>query len=294
MLPNLIILGPPKSGTTALYHILSQHEEVFMSTLKEPRFFMFDGVVLDKKDPINNNSITNIKDYESLFSGSDQYKIRGEASPGYFASRVAAQNIKKYIPNAKLVIIVRNPIERAFSHFTFSRMKGFEIEKDLINALELERKGIFSGDYQRNYLQHGEYYSNLITYYQYFEKDQIKIIWYDDFINNQNSTINELLMFLGVSPNFKINRTVRRNVSGVPKLKFINKFLNGGARLKKVLSFFLNDRMKNRIRIYIEERNLKKVRITEEEKAYLQAYYQKDLSEFSKLMNKNLDHWIYG
>ena len=122
--PNFFILGAAKSGTTALQQYLVQHPDIFMSEPKEPHFFAFPGMRLEFMGPgddetINRNAITDRNEYYKLFEKSGKARMRGEASVSYLYYSQTAKNIKKAHPEARLLMVLRNPARRAFSAFSF-------------------------------------------------------------------------------------------------------------------------------------------------------------------------------
>ena len=117
-LPNFLIIGAAKGGTTSLYHYLNQHPQVYMSPMKEPRFFALENEKLNFQNPdkaINKTSVTSLSEYYKLFDGVTNETAIGEASPLYMYSTKAVERIAHYVPTAKLIAILRNPVDRAYS-----------------------------------------------------------------------------------------------------------------------------------------------------------------------------------
>jgi hypothetical protein len=169
-LPNLFIVGTGRAGTTSLYNYLKQHPEVFMSPIKEPQYFLrkdiyefHDGIDIEK-------IISDFGEYVSLFKGGEHKKIRGEASALYLYSKSATHEIYELIPDAKIIISLRNPIERALSYFRMNIGQGIIVAKSFCEAI---RKRPF-------YLWSSLYYEHVKRYLETFPKQNIKIIIYDD------------------------------------------------------------------------------------------------------------------
>ena len=120
-LPNFIIIGAEKAGTTALWQFLRQHPQVYMSAVKEPQFFGYEGreVSFQGPGPVVKEAlpICDLEEYKSLFKGTESYKAVGEASPSYLYNSQAPERIRHYVPQAKLIAILRNPVDRAYSRF---------------------------------------------------------------------------------------------------------------------------------------------------------------------------------
>ncbi len=123
-MPNFLIVGAMKCGTTALYYYLEQHPQIFMSPVKEPNFFCFEG----REGLDSGNSITDIAAYRGLFRGVSSERAIGEASHCYLYEPRAVERIKHYTPDARLIAILRSPIERAYSHFLHAVRNGTECQ----------------------------------------------------------------------------------------------------------------------------------------------------------------------
>src|SRR3989304_4316577 len=146
--PNLFIVGAPKAGTTALHYFLKQHPDIFMSQMKELRFFSKDVQEHDeelyqkstKRFPsLYTNRFFKLRseqDYLRHFKGRTTEKIAGESSPGYFHSKVAAKEIHKFNPDAKIIMIIREPIDRVYSQHSQRLWLGSETIEDFEKALK--------------------------------------------------------------------------------------------------------------------------------------------------------------
>jgi hypothetical protein len=193
MLPNFLIIGSQKAGTTTLFHILKQHPEVYMSKKKEINFFFHEGLF--------NKGIMY---YETFFQNLPLDKqIVGEASPGYLCHPESPIRIHKFLPNVKLLITVRNPIERAYSQYWDNRRRLSEsltfhetIDKYLDDSYEPGKIGYFS---------RGVYIKYINTYLEYFTHEQIKVMLFEDLITDPSGFYREIFRFLNVKPDFRID-----------------------------------------------------------------------------------------
>ena len=187
-MPNFIIIGAAKSGTTALYKYLQQHPDIFMSEVKEPRFFAFEGETLAFKGPhdhgtrFNAETITDLATYQALFDGVKTESAIGEASPAYLSSaEKASARIHHHVPQAKLIAILRQPAERAYSGFMHTVRNGWEKNLQFDQVLKQEPQRI-----QENWgalWQHqtlGFYSEQLSHYYKRFSKEQMRVYLHDD------------------------------------------------------------------------------------------------------------------
>ena len=181
-MPNFIIIGSGKCGTTSLYHYLNQHPDIFMSPMKETNFFSFEEKQLDFRGigdyELTSSSVTKLKDYEDLFKSVTNEHAIGEASPVYIYDENTPTRIKNYIPNAKIIAILRDPSDRAFSNYMSRFAKGFEPITDFSTALAMEDKRKKDNwSFMFHYRSQGFYYSMLKRYYDLFDADQIKILF---------------------------------------------------------------------------------------------------------------------
>ncbi|MDA9981895.1 sulfotransferase [Gammaproteobacteria bacterium] len=180
-MPNFIIIGGVKSGTTALYHYLAEHSQVYMSPIKEPNFFLFERTHpmqhLAMRDHYEAkffelalvNSATSWEAYQALFNGVMKEKAVGEASAGYLHAKQVPERIFRYTPNVKLIAILRAPVERAFSHFLFFIRLGVEPTYDFSKAIRTQNCRT------ERYIEVGQYYRALKRYFSLFDKSRIKI-----------------------------------------------------------------------------------------------------------------------
>jgi len=234
--PNFFIVGAARSGTSALYHYLKQHPDIFMSEIKEPQYFCTDfhresDKFFKKKVrfPIRAN-----RHYLKLFKNVSNEKFLGEASPQYLYSKEAAKNIYHFNPSAKIIISLRNPVEVLFSlHAQLLVYSGEDI-LEFKKALDIEperRKGRYmpkgllwpSSLY---YLDWVKYCEQVKRFYDNFSKDQVKIIVFEDFKKDNIKVYKDILTFLTVDDSFKPALSFY-NSQSIPRLLFINKLLVG-------------------------------------------------------------------
>jgi len=162
-MPNFLIIGAPKSGTTSIYQYLAEHPEVFMSPVKEPHFFAFEGQTLSFRGPGDDREfgryVTTIEEYQNLFQNVSDEKAIGEATPSYLSIQSAPGCIQKYVPGVKMIAILRNPVDRAFSNFVFMVQLGYEPLTEFQSALEQEESRISAGwSHRFHYKRRGFYY----------------------------------------------------------------------------------------------------------------------------------------
>jgi len=285
-LPNLFIVGVPRSGTTSLYEYLKRHPEVFMSPCKEPHYFARKDIYefLDEISPPK--IISDFKEYISLFKGGKGKKIRGEASAIYFFSKSATREIYELIPDAKIIISLRNPIERALSHFKLDILHGIIIARSFCEAI---RK-------RSLYLWMGLYYEHVKRYLETFPKQNVKIIIYDDLKNDTSSVMKDICRFLEIDENyvFNIDLSKKYNVSLIPKNLYLHML---ATRARKILKEVVHPNLYSRIReIY------KMFFLSEDPNSFdfdvskcidfLVDYFKEDVKKLSDLLGRDLSFWL--
>ena len=223
--PNLFIVGKAKSGTTALHAMLDQHPEIFMSPFKEPNHFNREHIDEAKRRDGGYRGLPykDLDRYLELFDGADKQKIIGEASPAYMDSRLAASEIAKFNPDAKILIILREPVSFVRSLHSQMLRSGNETEKDLDKALRLEgarKRGENIPKFTSNpanlfYAERANYCEQVGRYLDAFDPSQVKVIIFEDFREDNRAVLKTILEFLGVDAEFSfdpINLNVREDV----------------------------------------------------------------------------------
>lgn len=295
---NLFIVGAVKSGTTSLYHYLKQHNSVFFPLVKEPNYYSDinseEKHVYQKPKPnkfYHNKIINNKEDYFSLYKGSEDYTIVGDASPSYLWDTNSAARIKKDFPNAKIIIILRNPAQRAFSHYLMNLRSGLEKEEDFLTALLRDEKNkhqIWGDNKSMLYTSLGMYSSQVQSYYDHFEKKDIKVLIYEDFYENVESGISKLFEFLEIPDiqSHTLNLDGSYNVYKSPKNKLAKFFISNKKRLNLVRKF-----TPSRIKDLILFKDSSKPKIDERANVYLSELFKEDIENLEKKLGRNLNAW---
>lgn len=217
-MPNFLIIGVQKSGTTSLHNYLNQHPQVYMSPVKEPHFFLGEKLQKWQYYPgqrlrIWHNRVTTIEAYRNLFKGVTNQKAIGESSVWYLYTGAAIQ-IKKQIPRVKLIAVLRNPVDRCFSDFKQGLTLGYETMTDFSRALGRDQ------DHLRNntgmtfhYVPQGFYAKQIKNYLDIFDRTQIKFYLYEDMRLNTEAMLRDIFRFLEVDDAFRPNLDNKENVS---------------------------------------------------------------------------------
>ena len=196
--PNFFIVGAAKAGTTSLHAYLNSHPQVFMSAVKEPHYFADFEVSpeLDNFLPV----IRSRREYHDLFRNSDGYIAVGEASPSYLCDPRAAERIKSAIPTAKIIISLRNPVDRAYSHYLMEFNRGTET-LPFEEALDFDLHRRESGwGKSAQYTELGLYANQVRSFLNEFGRDQVLIILFEDLVHDTKGTMQQVARFLGIDP----------------------------------------------------------------------------------------------
>ena len=292
--PNFIIIGAMKSATTSLYTYLKQHPEIFMASKKEPKFFNnFNTKSTSELQGKGFKKIKTLEQYLALFQKVSNEIAIGEASPSYIFDRNCHSLIKKTLPKAKIIAIIRQPVERAYSNFLHAKRGEQEEEIDFEKAFTEGENMLYAGNKKHFYLEKGFYYTQLKRYFDVFPKEQIKIILFEDMIKNPGEVTQEVFKFLGVDSSFIPNTSKKANVSGVPKgylgwsvMKLRKNNLIPDIEFGKILPKFLVDLIIKTI--YSKPKKMNKELV----KKLTRKYYLEDIKKLEKLINQDLSTWI--
>ena len=230
-IPEFLIVGHPKCGTTALYEMLKAHPEVYMPEHKEPWFFAEE--LHENAPPRPTGTPRNLKEYSDWFAGAGQGQKVGEASPFYLWSKSAAANIATAIPDAKIVAILREPASFLFSLHLQLLELYIEVETDFTRAMELEserRNGSLPGRY--TYFPQMLFYSDFIDYtaqvkrfHDHFPREQVKVVIYDDFRTDNEAVVRDVRRFIGVDDSLPVT-PVQANPTVAPRSQRLNELVH--------------------------------------------------------------------
>jgi hypothetical protein len=275
-LPNFLVIGAAKAGTTTLYEHLRAHPEIFMPVPKELRFFAYSGEGDDYTFPVKT-----LQHYESFFASVSDEKAIGEAAPRYLRSGYAPHRIKEIIPHVRLIASLRNPIDRSFSSYMMTlRNKGVHSGTPYVEALE------GSEDLRRGYYKHVKRYIDL------FGRDQIRIILFDELVAEPLRTVQSLYAFLGVQPDFRPDVPRVSNPGGLPRWKSLHALL-ANKHVRRFSKALLPEALVDHGRA-IRNSNLQKRRMSEQERELALGVFRDDILSTQDLIGRDLSAWLSG
>ena len=337
MWPNFLIIGVQKSGTTSLYHYLNQHPQIYLSPMKEPHFFLAETLKKWQYYPgqsvrLWHNRVTSIEKYKKLFNSVDHQKAIGEASVWYLYRSQAAAKIKHYLPEVKMIAILRDPVSRCFSDFKQGLTAGYETRADFHEAVLADQERFQSDPGTTfHYVPQGFYYQQLKRYLDVFDRPQIKVYLYEDLKENPKWMLRDIFRFLEVDLEFVPDMSEKKNVSPVsyemlaPKhdfwrlllgreiiipehLSFQRKLQRSKAHLTNFSSY--NKLMRGVLRSFWSSRSRQKIIAQIMKKAGLMKshpikpllephvrqelieVYREDIIKLSELLQRDLSKWL--
>ncbi len=297
-MPNFLIVGAAKAGTTSLYHYLGQHPDVYMSPVKEPNFFALEGERPNFRAPgaeerINRWSVTDPEEYRKLYEGTNGESALGEASPVYLYSEKAVRRIKHHVPEARLIVILRNPAERAYSGFLHLMLNGRETVKDFGEALALEEERKRENwDWIWHYKSMGFYHEQLSRYHDAFGREQIKVYLYEDLEGDPAGVVRDAYEFLGIDASFVPRPPARYNATGIPRSRRLNDLLRRDNPLKSALKPLVPKKFRRKLLMNMQNRILVKPPFPERERRQLMEGYREDVSKLQGLIGRDLSGWL--
>src|SRR5687768_1623442 len=283
---NFMMIGVAKAGTTSFFRYLDEHPQIFMCEIKATNYFGYedarDWKWADEGDAplLQNFPVRTLEAYEAVFDKATNESAIGEVSPQYFRCPTAARRIHEYVPNAKLVLSLRNPAERAFSGFMMRTRRG-EPVRGFYEELTL----------QSSHVKEGFYYKRLKRYLDLFPKDQLKVYIFEEFKKDPAQTVVDLYGFLGVDTSFLPDTSVRHNPGAIPKVRLLNRLFYNTTLInmaKSVVPEGLHLKLKQ-----IQQLNQSSApKLPADLRSKLLNFYREDIFKLEGLLNRDLSIWL--
>ncbi len=286
MLPNFFIVGAPKAGTTSLYHYLESHPDIYMSPIKEPNYFSYEEIIRQNLF-YKETKVGNTEDYESLFNNVTTEKAVGEASVSYLFYESVPAKIKKLVPKARIIIMLRNPVERAFSHFAMDKRLGY-VTMPFETIFENKSSAELSRLYYQQYIELGNYYPQIKRYVETFPPEQVKIFLLEDMKANTALFVKQLYKFLGVDENFIPDVSKKHNSNVAPRGKLMGKLYRKTTlrhRLRNLLPLPTVNFVK-RVLFSTQLETPSRPTVLK-----LKAYYKNDVKQLEQFLQRDLRAW---
>ena len=300
ILPNFLVVGATKSGSSSLYHYLKQHPDIYLPEIKEPLFFINEIIEgLNNNDiAIKNENLINhlpktIDDYILLFKKSKYFhKAIGECSASYlYYHKSSIPNIKKTLGDCKIIILLRHPVDKAFSQYKHLRRLGAEVNS-FNKALKLEEKRIrenFSALY--HYRNQGLYSNQVKAFYDNF--NNVKVILTDDLQNSPKIVMNEIFSFLKVDSKINLDLSKKYNVTKfIPRNFYIHKLIYRSSLFSLIRRSSAFDLIRPKLKQKYYKINSDKIpQLTSSDRSYLLNTFNNDIKKLQELIKRDLTEW---
>ncbi len=287
MLPNFLIVGAPKAGTTSLYHYLSEHPQVFMSEPKEVNYFSKCEMAAQGLY-YNAFKTKNLTEYKKLFVDASDEKAVGEGSVSYLFYPETPTKIKETLPNVKIIILLRSPVDRGYSHYLMDfRMGLTNLFYEEIVYKTSKHKNL--NLYYQQFVELGLYYEQVKRYLDIFGKEQVKIYLQEDLRIESEKIILDLYNFLDIDSSFMVDTTQEHNAFSMPKNKLIHK-LYASHTIRFITKTIFSNTVKEKVKNLFFERK-KKPKLNQKLRADLTKIYKEDIQKLEKLIDRDLSVW---
>jgi hypothetical protein len=241
---DFFILGAQKCGTTSLFYYIEDHPHICMSDPKEVVYFSRDETYAKGESYLN-----------QFFHQCNKAEKLGTADVRLLTSTRAPQRVHAYNPNARLIVCLRDPVERAFSAYWMAIRNGWEYSRITFEeAMNRELNSDHEADenlpenaFHRHYIRNGLYYTQMQKWLQYFGEDNIMLIRDDSLKENATKVLKDIFTFIGVDPDFEPDTTKKYNTVANPRFSFINTFIAGNKQLRATLGRIIPKTFKRKI-----------------------------------------------
>lgn len=294
--PDFIIAGAPRSGTTWLYRNLGTNPRIFLPANKEPRYFsVAEGARLDFKGPGDASWMSHfVRDrgqYEALFEGAAEGQLRGEASSDYlFRSATAARRICEQAPEARIVIMLRDPVRRAYSNWLHHRRDGRE-RLPFRAALEAEAGRDREGwAWWWLYVERGLYAVQLEPFLSRFPAEQLLVLTYDELQADPAALLRRACAFLEVDPAVGGEVGLRRNESRLPRSR-VHRTVRRVVRPNPVSQAVMPQALRTRMRLRVDRATLHQPEIGREDYLRLRRRYAGEIARLRGMVDVDVSAW---
>lgn len=278
--PDFVILGAFKAGTTSLHQYFAQHPKVFMTAVKEPNFFAFDpGNRVHQSRP-QDFPVRTWEDYQRLFEQAPMGACCGDASPAYLHSKIAPARLREQLPNARLIVSLRAPVDRAYSHFQMAVRSGRAATPSL-PAVPTDAMWFSASLYSES----------LARYFELFGRDQVRVVLFEDLSRRPADVMRQLFEFVGVDPLVQVDTGYGHNPGGLPRHPRLYRAMQS---LRNVPGLVAMTPVPVR-RLYAQWRDRGLVRapaLPPEVRDSWQEYYRVDIQRTAELTGLDLSHWL--
>jgi len=299
-LPDFLVAGVPKAGTTALHAALSRHPGIYMSPIKEPKFFLTDGPPPAKGGPGDaltyREHVWERDRYEALFEAAPPGALRGEATPLYLYDPAALRRIQAQLPDAKLIVIIRDPVERAHSNWTHLWSAGLEPEGDFLRACADEPRRIAAGWASFwHYTGLSRYGEQLQRAFEIFPRERILVLRYRSLIDDPAAALDRICGFLGAATGV-ISEIPRENVTAHPEHTVAHRAVALGMRASNTVGRFLPGTAAtaatHRLERFLQRGRRERQPLSWDQRQELLPRFEEDVRLLQNLLGEDFSDWL--
>ncbi len=294
MLPNFLIAGASKCGTTALYYYLKQHPGIGFPDLKEPKYFSSKHLNFPHQGPgdktVDKYAVRNFDKYKLLFEELESYKLIGEASPDYiYYHQFTADEIKETLGDIPIILILRNPVERAFSAYKYLVRDSRE-KLSFREGLDAEEERLQNNwDFIWAYKGGGEYYQQVKSFLEGFSN--VKIVIQERFRKETDATVSDIFEFLEVDPNVEIDTDIQHNKSGKPTNPIAKFLLSRDNKVSAGIREIMKKTIPRPILEKVASRSVKKMEMKDNDRQYLRDYFSDRNKKLFDYLGYKIEEW---
>lgn len=287
--PNLFIVGAPKAGTTFLYHTLKKHPDIFLSELKETNYFSIDAIEQQQLF-VETENIHSLAEYEKAFEPVTTEKVIGEASVSYLFYPETAQKIHSFNPDATIVVLLRNPVERAYSHYLMDYNFGY-VNDDFEKVIDTNYNHKYADLYYQQYIELGFYDEQIPRYVDLFGS-QVKIYLTDQLKEGSKKVLADLFETLGIDEVDLLKKN--RNSNSFKKARFPGiRYLYGNHNVKQTIKKITGSRFNAFFKRLLFEQDAQKPQMNEEIRQQLNELYAPHIKKTQQMIEQDITHWIH-
>jgi hypothetical protein len=295
-LPTFIVIGAPKSGTTSLYFYLRQHPDIYLPKTKELHYFSFPELGIASSGPGDAEALSGlcqtIEQYKAQYQEVTNQSAIGDISPSYLYYSSSAKKIFDTLGMVKIIVLVRNPVDKAYSQYMHMVREGLEtLSFSEAIAAESSRRDLGWGDMWR-YAESSLYAEKLDEFITTFGKDNVKVIYFDDFTKNTSSILTDLLSYISVDPKYEITTEEKFNRTGTPKSILIADILRSQNFFKHFIKLILPVEFRRKLRTWLMDINTgNKPELSPTLRTSLLHYFRDDITKLEHLVGKSTN-WL--
>jgi hypothetical protein len=299
-LPDFLIIGAPKAGTTALHAALARHPGLYMSPVKEPKFFLNDGPPPGRGGGPGDvttwrEHVWQRADYEALFAPAAAGQLRGESTPFYLYDRAAQRRIRALIPDVKMIAMLRDPVERAHSNWAHLWSAGLDPIGDFVQACADEDRRVAAGwAHFWHYTRLGRYGEQLEHLHLVFPRDQVLVLRYRQLVDAPAQTLDEICAFLGVAPGV-VADVPKENVTAHPAESLghraVSQLIRAGAAASRHLPGTKGTAITAPLERMLQRGARPRQPLTWDQRQALLPYFESDVRLLEKIAEADFSDW---